>query len=83
MSGDRSGKIRNNAATIQKLCSAKGIKIVGRTKAFRPIPEVVQAMIDSGIELLGDSQNDADQNSYVTRSGSCGQACHFAINSNN
>jgi ornithine racemase len=50
------GKIRHNATTIQKLCSVKGIKIVGITKGFSAIPEIVQTMIDSGIKLLGDSR---------------------------
>ncbi len=49
-------KLRHNAAVIQKLCSVKGIEIVGITKGFTAIPEIVKVMIDSGIQLLGDSR---------------------------
>jgi ornithine racemase len=50
------GKLRHNATIIKKLCADKGIEIVGITKGFTAIPEVVQAMVDSGIKLLGDSR---------------------------
>ena len=49
-------KLHHNASAIRKLCSAKGIEVVGVTKGFSAIPEIAQIMIDSGINLLGDSR---------------------------
>ncbi len=49
-------KIRNNSENIKALCSKHGIKVVGITKGCCAITEVGQAMIDEGINILGDSR---------------------------
>jgi len=49
-------KIRNNSENIKALCSKHGIKVVGITKGCCAITEVGQAMIDGGIDILGDSR---------------------------
>ena len=49
-------KIKNNSEHIKALCSKHGIKVVGITKGCCAIPEVVQALIDGGMEVLGDSR---------------------------
>ena len=49
-------KIRNNSENIKTLCSKHGIKVVGITKGCCAITEVGQAMIDGGINILGDSR---------------------------
>jgi len=51
-------KLRHNATTIHKLCTARGIEVVGITKGFTAIPEIAQIMIESGIRTLGDSRLD-------------------------
>ena len=49
-------KIRNNSENIKTLCSKHGIKVVGITKGCCAITEVGQAMIDGGINIIGDSR---------------------------
>jgi predicted amino acid racemase len=49
-------KIKNNSENIKALCSKHGIEVVGITKGCCAIPEVGQAMIDGGINILGDSR---------------------------
>jgi predicted amino acid racemase len=49
-------KIRNNSENIKALCSKHGIKVVGITKGCCAITEVGQAIIDGGINILGDSR---------------------------
>jgi len=49
-------KVRNNSENIKALCSKYGIKVVGITKGCCAITEVGQAMIDGGINILGDSR---------------------------
>ncbi|RXG63586.1 alanine/ornithine racemase family PLP-dependent enzyme, partial [Candidatus Atribacteria bacterium 1244-E10-H5-B2] len=49
-------KIRNNSENIKALCSKHRIKVVGITKGCCAITEVGQAMIDEGINILGDSR---------------------------
>jgi predicted amino acid racemase len=49
-------KIKNNSENIKALCSKHGIKVVGITKGCCAITEVGQAMIDGGINILGDSR---------------------------
>lgn len=49
-------KIRNNSENIKALCLKHGIKVVGITKGCCAITEVGQAMIDGGINILGDSR---------------------------
>ena len=51
-------KLKHNAATIHKLCAARGIEVIGITKGFTAIPEIAQVMIVSGIIKLGDSRLD-------------------------
>jgi len=49
-------KIKNNSENIKTLCLKHGIKVVGITKGCCAITEVGQAMIDRGINILGDSR---------------------------
>ena len=49
-------KIKSNSENIKALCLKHGIKVVGITKGCCAIPEVGQAMIDGGIDILGDSR---------------------------
>ena len=49
-------KIKNNSENIKTLCLKHGIKVVGITKGCCAIPEVCQAIIDGGINILGDSR---------------------------
>lgn len=49
-------KIKNNSENIKVLCLKHGIKVVGITKGCCAITEVGQAMIDGGINILGDSR---------------------------
>lgn len=49
-------KIRNNSENIRALCLKHGIKVVGITKGCCAITEVGKAMIDGGINILGDSR---------------------------
>jgi len=50
------GKVSHNVAEINKLATAKGIEIIGIIKGFNAIPEIVQAMIKSGLKFLGASR---------------------------
>jgi predicted amino acid racemase len=49
-------KIKNNSENIKALCSKHGIEVVGITKGCCAITEVGQAIIDGGINILGDSR---------------------------
>jgi len=49
-------KIKSNSENIKALCLKHGIKVVGITKGCCAITEVGQAMIDGGINILGDSR---------------------------
>jgi len=49
-------KIKSNSKNIKALCSKRGIGVVGITKGCCAITKVGQAMIDGGIDILGDSR---------------------------
>ncbi|MDD5014620.1 MAG: alanine/ornithine racemase family PLP-dependent enzyme [Atribacterota bacterium] len=49
-------KIKNNSENIKTLCLKREIKVVGITKGCSAIAKVGQAMIDGGINILGDSR---------------------------
>jgi predicted amino acid racemase len=49
-------KITHNVSEINKLCSAKGIDIVGVSKVFCARKEIVNAMLEGGINIIGDSR---------------------------
>jgi len=49
-------KIKSNSENIKALCSKHGIKVVGITKGCCAITKVGQAMINGGINVLGDSR---------------------------
>lgn len=49
-------KIKFNTMKVVNMCSTKGIKVVGITKLFCGHPEIVKALVDSGINILGDSR---------------------------
>ena len=49
-------KITENSNLVTKACSEKGIEVLGVTKGFSAIPQIVRAMTDGGIEKLADSR---------------------------
>lgn len=49
-------KITHNVKEINKICSGKEIHIVGVSKVFCARKAIVQAMLDGGIEIIGDSR---------------------------
>src|SRR5665648_1110782 len=49
-------KIKNNSENIEALCLKRGIKVFVITKGCSAIVEVGQAIIDGGINILGDSR---------------------------
>ncbi|WIF94390.1 ornithine racemase Orr [Caminicella sporogenes] len=49
-------KIRHNTKTLVKLCNKQGIDLAGVTKVFCAIPEVAEAMVESGVKVLADSR---------------------------
>jgi predicted amino acid racemase len=51
-------KIKNNSEKIEDLCLKRGINVVGITKGCSAIVKVGQAIIDGGINILGDSRID-------------------------
>jgi predicted amino acid racemase len=50
------GKIRHNTKEIIKLCSTKAIDVVGVSKVFCARRPIVQAMLDGGVKIIGDSR---------------------------
>ncbi|OAN13947.1 alanine racemase [Photobacterium jeanii] len=48
--------IESNTRNMVAACQAHGVKPVGVTKLLLGSPEVAQAMIDGGIEILGDAR---------------------------
>lgn len=50
------GKITHNTREIIKLCSTKGIHVVGVTKVFCARKAIVKAMLKGGLEVVGDSR---------------------------
>lgn len=49
-------RIRANAATLVKLCSERGIRIMGVTKGVCGEPLVAHAMLSGGVQELGDAR---------------------------
>jgi len=49
-------KITHNVSEISKLCREKGIDIVGVSKVFCARKEIVNAMLEGGINVIGDSR---------------------------
>ena len=49
-------KIKHNTTEIVKLCNNYGISVAGVTKSFGGIPEIAQAMVAGGIEMIADSR---------------------------
>ncbi|MFL0247369.1 ornithine racemase Orr [Candidatus Clostridium stratigraminis] len=49
-------KITHNVSEINKLCREKGIDIVGVSKVFCARKEIVEAMLEGGINVIGDSR---------------------------
>ncbi|HHW56742.1 MAG TPA: alanine/ornithine racemase family PLP-dependent enzyme [Clostridia bacterium] len=49
-------KLRENTQTIVNLCKKRNIKVVGVTKVFCAITEVVEEMVKGGVDMLGDSR---------------------------
>ncbi len=49
-------KIKKNSEHIKNLCSQHLVEVVGITKGCSAIPDVAQAMMEGGIEILGDSR---------------------------
>ncbi|MFD3156442.1 ornithine racemase Orr [Haloimpatiens sp. FM7330] len=51
-------KITYNTKKIVSMCKKKGIHVVGVTKVFCAQKSIVKAMLDGGVELIGDSRID-------------------------
>lgn len=49
-------KLKYNSKFINDLFSQKKVSIMGVTKCFGAIPEVAQALVDGGIDMLADSR---------------------------
>ena len=49
-------KIHKNAVKIHSMCSRHGVEVVGVTKVVCGDPTVARTLLDSGIEILGDSR---------------------------
>lgn len=49
-------KIRNNTKIITSMCRELNIDVAGVTKGYCAYPEIVQAMIDGGVDYLADSR---------------------------
>jgi predicted amino acid racemase/D-alanyl-D-alanine dipeptidase len=50
------GKIAHNAKTLKELYSSKGIDVIGVTKAVCGDPDIADALVNSGINILADSR---------------------------
>lgn len=51
-------RIKENASKIVELCGRNSIDVVGVTKGCSAFPEVAFALLDAGVEILGDSRLD-------------------------
>jgi len=49
-------KIQYNTAQVVERCHRKGIEVIGVTKGFSAIHQIVSAMVDGGIDGLADSR---------------------------
>ena len=49
-------KIKYNTSQVTERCHRKGIEVIGVTKAFSAIPQIVSAMVEGGIDGLADSR---------------------------
>ena len=49
-------KLRENSRKTAELCARHGIEVLGVTKGFSAIPEIVQAMADGGITKFADAR---------------------------
>ena len=50
------GKLSHNAKSLKKLCAAKGVSIMGVTKAVCGDPTIVDVLVKAGIQTLADSR---------------------------
>ncbi len=51
-------KIRYNAAKVVELCHSHGIEVLGVTKGFTAIPEIVTALLEGGVDGLADARTE-------------------------
>ncbi len=49
-------KITYNTSQVVERCHRRGIEVIGVTKGFSAIPEIVSAMVEGGIDGLADSR---------------------------
>jgi len=49
-------KIKYNTTQVVERCHRKGIEVIGVTKGFSAIPQIVSAMVEGGIDGLADSR---------------------------
>lgn len=49
-------KIRYNTQKVVEICRHHGISVLGVTKGFGAIPQIVEAMIDGGVDGLADAR---------------------------
>lgn len=50
------GKLKHNAAFLKAQCKAQGIDIMAVTKVYCGHPELAQAVVDAGVNVLADSR---------------------------
>lgn len=50
------GKIEDNARTVASLCACHGVSLTGVTKGTLGMPEVAKAMLNGGVEWIGESR---------------------------
>ncbi len=50
------GKIRYNTEKVVEMCHQQGIAVLGVTKGFGAVPQIVDAMIDGGVDGLADAR---------------------------
>lgn len=50
------GKIKYNASKVVELCHSRGIAVLGVTKGFTAIPQIVTAILEGGVDGLADAR---------------------------
>jgi predicted amino acid racemase len=50
------GKLTDNSRRVAEVCGRHGIEVLGVTKGFSAIPEIVSAMVNGGVTKLADSR---------------------------
>ncbi|MBP2664704.1 MAG: orr [Firmicutes bacterium] len=62
-------KIKYNAAKIVELCHSHGIEVLGVTKGFTAIPQIVTAILEGGVDGLADARMENIWGRLLKKSG--------------